>query len=141
MRVVINIDDSIKDPRVVAMAARGLLLQVVAINRILIRQAEKAGAPFPSLIRSDVTWKAEPWKGRVEEFANIKTIFERKWGDCDDFVAAYCAQRAEKALKEGRREKWTPKVYWRQQPKGVLYHAQIRCPDKRVLDPSRLLGM
>jgi len=142
VRVVINIDDSIRDPRVVAMAARGLLLQLIAINRVLIRQAEKAGKPFPSLITSDVRWKAEPWKGKVEEFADIKRIFERGWGDCDDFIGAYCAQRIERALKQGRRERWTPKVYWRKQPHGgYLYHAQIRCPDGRVIDPSRLLGM
>lgn len=142
MRVVLNIDDSIREPRVVATIARELLLVLIKINRILIRQAERAGKPFPSLLQSDVVWKAEPWKGRIEEFANIKTVFERKWGDCDDAIAIYCAQREEQALKQGRRERWTPKVYWRKQPHGgYLYHAQIRRPDGRVLDPSRLLGM
>lgn len=144
MRVVINIDDSIRDPRVVATIARDLLLVLIKINRVLIRQAKRAGKPFPSLLQSvgKVVWKAEPWKGKIEEFANIKTVFDRGWGDCDDAIAIYCAQRIERALEEGRRESWTPKVYWRLQPHGgYLYHAQIRCPDRRVIDPSRLLGM
>ena len=83
------------------------MLCLIKINRVLIRMAEKAGKPFAPLHESGVVWKQEPWAGvRVEEFANIKQVYDRKWGDCDDMLAyRLCAEdRAELPAQTRRLE-------------------------------------
>ena len=42
--------------------------------------------PLPPIYSSGVFYKPEPREWPVEEIADPYTVYERKWGDCDDLV-------------------------------------------------------
>jgi hypothetical protein len=52
--------------------------------------------PLPrlySIPREQLKFKEEPWAGQgVEEFATPWMVYERGWGDCDDYVIWRCAE-------------------------------------------------
>lgn len=149
MKIVTYIPRSVRNPRAIALAARGYLRGLVAVNRLLMRQAAQAGKPLPSVLskEADVVWQREPWAGKFEEFEDVQTILRRGWGDCDGLTAAYIAELQEKG---------TPadfKIYWKLRPDGSvkLFHCQVRVKptwnatkkrwEGKVVDPSRILGM
>lgn len=132
----------------VAYAARGFLRAVVAVNRWYLRQNPN----IPDLYQAGVVFRREPWAGVVDEFADIPTILERGWGDCDDLVSyrvAWLKERAYGFDQRGREPDAGIKIYWRKPrrsaafngKRGRLFHAQVRRQNGEVEDPSRLLGM
>lgn len=149
MKIVTYIPDDIRNPRAIALAARGYLRGLVAVNRLVMRQAKERGKPLPSILsrQADVVWQREPWAGRFEEFEDVRRILKRGWGDCDGLSAALIAELQEKG---------TPadfKIYWKLRPNKTvkLFHVQVRVKPKwnpklkrwegKVVDPSRILGM
>lgn len=159
MRIVVQVNPRVEDPRAIAMIARGFLNGVILQNRLLIR----AGL-VPQLYGSHILYRPEPWAGRFEEFADALVVAERGWGDCDDLVAYRCAE----IIEAGGMAK--PKVYWRTSceqcevsfPRAVPqcprcgtqtsrhFHGELRIfakrgsrwvPTDNVEDPSRFLGM
>lgn len=134
----------VKDPRVVALLARGALNVVIAANVVMMKDA--GSAAFPPLYASGIRFKPEPWAGRLEEFAPAIKVLARGWGDCDDLIC----YRAAELRAFGDRLAGTPpeKAVVRIYGRGKKMHAQVR-RDPRFLqagqidieDPSRLLGM
>lgn len=159
MRIVVNVDSAaLREPRAVALAARGVLLSVVALNMMLMRKARLNGRPLPKLYRSGVRFAPEPNQGKWEDFADCLTVLKNRWGDCDDLVAYRVAELRE----SGEDPKASIKVYWRQMRNRktrallfksdgtpmMVYHAQVRRGNLKskqglgvVEDPARLLGM
>lgn len=148
MRIIVNIDKNIRNPRLIALAARGFLRGVVACNRVILRQAKASGQPLPGIYDSGVRWRREPWAGKFEEFADCATVLERGWGDCDDLAAWRVAELQEAGVPADF------KIKWRIDPKTgrvKLFHALVRVrpvldPKTRTVtgpteDPSRKLGM
>lgn len=165
--LVTRVGAATRDPVVLAELAQIFLRAVVASNRVAIREARSRGKPLPplyTLIRQGrVRFKPEPWGGKVEEFADIQTVFERGWGDCDDLVGIRCAELQEDGVaadvrlywrywqwKDGKRVRVLPNAV----PKGALpkgikvsMHAELRHPPSaehpkgRIEDPSRFGGM
>lgn len=134
----------IKDPRVVALLARGALNVTIAANVVMMK--DFGAAQFPPLYQSGVVFQPEPWAGQFEEFAHAIKVLARGWGDCDDLV---CYRVAELRVFGDRLagtppEKALARIYGRDRK----MHAQVR-RDRRFLapgaidieDPSRLLGM
>jgi hypothetical protein len=136
---------------------------------VAIREARSRGKPLPPLYtlirRGRVRFKPEPWAGKVEEFADILTVFGRGWGDCDDLVGIRCAELQEDGVAADVRLYWR---FWRWNrdktrrirvlpssvpkgplPKGVYasMHAELRHPPSpehpkgKIEDPSRFGGM
>jgi len=145
VRIVVNIDAAIENPRAVALAARGFMEGVISVNRVLMRQAAARGRPFPDLYDSGIKFRREPWAGKLEEFADCETVLRRGWGDCDDLVCLRVAQLRERGIDA------KVKIYWRTSKpapgdRRTLFHAQVRSPRLpgerrgRVEDPSRRLG-
>lgn len=149
VRIVTYIPRDIRNPRAIALAARGYLRGLVATNRYLMRQAKQRGEPLPSILseEADVVWQREPWAGRFEEFEDVGRILDRGWGDCDGLTAALIAELQEKGVPADF------KIYWKLKPNGdvKLFHCQVRVRPKwnpklkrwegKVVDPSRILGM
>lgn len=156
------------DPRVLAELAQIFLRAVIASNRVTIREARRRGKPLPPLYSTAVKFRPEPWAGKAEEFADVLTVYDRLWGDCDDLVGIRCAELQEQGIAADVRLYWR---YWRKVngqkvrvpeeqvlgylnahgrlPKGVkvTMHAELRHPPDaanpkgRIEDPSRFLGM
>ncbi len=134
----------IKDPRVIALLARGALNITIAINVVMMRQY--GPGQFPPLYTSGVVFKPEPWAGKLEEFAHAIKVLARGWGDCDDLI---CYRVAELRVFGDRLagtppEKALARIYGRDRK----MHAQLRRGDAKnvardgtIEDPSRLLGM
>lgn len=153
-RLVANIATGTRDLRTVAMFAIPLLRIVVASNRLEMRRARKRGKPYPPLYESGVVYQREPWSGRVEEFADCRTVLRRGWGDCDDL----CAYRLAELLEAGERPARPCsrhvtaepgctacvsgadiRVYWR--GPGKPMHVEVRRASGAIEDPSRFLGL
>lgn len=134
----------IKDPRTVALLARGALNITIATNVVMMRQL--GPQQFPPLFASGVVFKPEPWAGKIEEFAHALTVLARGWGDCDDLVAYRVAELRVfgDRLAGTPPEKALARIYGRDRK----MHAQVRRGDApnvvkngTIEDPSRLLGM
>lgn len=139
MRIVVNIDrEAVREPKDVALIARGFLNGVVLQNALLIR-----ARLVPPIYESGVEFRKEPWAGKFEEFADCLTTYRRKWGDCDDLVAWRVAEL--RTIGDHRLGlppcKATIKIYWREFFEGLGFHCEVRMPDGSVEDPSRFLGM
>jgi hypothetical protein len=153
-RLLANIATGTRDMRTVAMFAVPLLRIVVASNRLEMRRARKAGTPYPPLYKSPIVYNREPWAGRIEEFADCRTVLKRGWGDCDDL----CAYRLAELLEAGERPArpcsrhvsavagctaCVPgadiRVYWR--GPGKPMHVEVRRANGVIEDPSRFLGL
>ena len=134
----------VKDPRVVALLARGALNVMIAANVCMMKEAGPDA--YPPLYASHIRFRPEPWAGKLEEFAPAIKVLARGWGDCDDLLC----YRAAELRAFGDRLAGTPpemakvRIYGR----GKKMHAQVR-RDPRFLqpgqidieDPSRLLDM
>lgn len=150
MHILVSIASPIRDPREVATIARGYLMGVVEVNRILIRRRH-----VPPIYESGVVFKGEPWAGKkpvivaakgcwmklpgLDEFADCLTTYKRGCGDCDDLVAWRVAELKEQGVEAG------VKIYWRDHKRNGrnvrLFHAECRLPDGGVEDVARNLGM
>lgn len=181
MRILVDTSNVPMPTRLQAELARVVLRSVVETNRVLLRLAKRSGKPYPPLYRSGVEYRPEPWTGisvhesngdehtmkGVDEFANIRTVFARGWGDCDDL----CAWRLAEVLEAGKQA--DARVYWRyfvadpSAPNGrrrlskqnalaakragerliTIMHCEVRFAPKpgeksgRIEDPSRYLGL
>lgn len=138
-------------PQDVARACRAELFATVETNVEIIRKSAAQGRPIPSIYDAGVFFCREPWAGKFEEFANIATVIERGWCDCDDACAYVCACYwawgtsgipGSRIWPESERRKTGIKIYWRPKTKDqpmTIYHAQVRLPDRAIEDPSRRL--
>lgn len=141
MLVVTYLDNqALKDPKVGAILARRLVQAVIASNVYFLHTHPHT----PLLYESGVRYAREPNAGKFEEFADIRRVLKRKWGDCDDLVAWRCAE-----IQYREKRPAQPLIYWREhdrsaegKPPLVIWHVQVRRTDTgEVEDPSRLLGM
>jgi hypothetical protein len=129
--------DVVKDPRLVATITRGFLQGLIAYNRILMRLRK-----VPPLYDSGVRYSAERYAGTgVEEARDALACLKAGSGDCEDLCAYRAAELQEQGIDANLKIYWR-KVLKRGRAAGVrIYHVQVRLPDGRIEDPSRLLGM
>lgn len=145
MRVIVTLPPSLTDEQRVTLA-RGFLMGVTAVNRVLIREGL-----VPPLYKSGVRYAFE--RGD-EEFADALTCFQRGLGDCDDLCPWRLAELLEHHDREVRAGKRSPaskppglRLYMRRRGDRAMIHVQVRhsptkdFPNGRIEDPSRLLGM
>lgn len=111
-------------------AVLGLLEAVVYANRLWLTAYPRT----PFLYQTKVIYQIEP-PGQ-EVFADIPTVIEQGWGDCDDLCSWRCAELQVAGIMA------KPYLKWRDTgPKQNVYHAVVRWPDGRIEDPSLALGM
>lgn len=155
-RLVTRVGTLSRDPVVLAKLAGRFLREVVLSNRMTMREARRQGRRIPPLYRSGVAYERE--RGPSEEFADVLTVLERGWGDCDDLVAWRVAELNEAGFEADVR------IYCRDGRTGrtdYSMHAQVRHPrfctcaswtrgvgicrgqhaKGKIEDPSRRLGM
>ena len=121
--LVTRVGMATRNGRVLSVLAQGFLSGVVASNRVTLRDARRRGVPIPSLYESGVRYDREPWAGLFEEFADITTVLDRGWGDCDDL----CAWRVAELNEQG--EPAHCRIYWRPKNKEtgqLMLHVQVR---------------
>lgn len=121
--LVTRVGMATRSGRILSVLAQGFLNGVVASNRVTLRDARQRGKPLPSLYQSGVEYDREPWAGLFEEFADITTVLNRGWGDCDDL----CAWRVAELQEAG--EPASCRIYWRPHNKRtgqLMLHVQVR---------------
>lgn len=98
-------------------------------NRYARSRAAATGRPFPPLLRSGVRYaREERVAGRIrEDWQDVRHLFARKRGDCEDLACAYAAEVAGARAVPVR--------------SSVGWHIIVRMPDGTYVDPSRALGM
>jgi len=112
-------------------ALKVLLRSLFDIDRLELR-ADKS---IPPLYKSGVRYEEEP-PGQ-EDWQDVRTCLKMGIGDCEDLACWRAAELVERHNVEAR-----PCFVWKKQPGGgMLYHIQVRWPDGRIEDPSRVLGM
>ncbi len=131
----------IRDPRAVALLARGALELMVQANEIMMRDEPRA---YPPLLHSHIAFAPEPWAGKLEEFAPAVLVVARGWGDCDDLVAYRCAELRVfgDRLACTKPEHATIHIFGRENlppPQRTVMHAQVRRANGTIEDVSRLL--
>lgn len=108
------------------------------VNQDQIRVQRALQKPVPILYGSGIVYQREDG---TEDWQDIYTTLEKRWGDCEDLA---CFRVAE--LRETFKRQASPFVTYRRGPDGAFhYHALVICrsPDGvwRLEDPSRKLGM
>ena len=107
-----------------------LVEALVTLNRLHLRQRRN----IPHLYRSGIRYAREgvgPDGVRLEEWKQIPELLAEGEGDCEDLVGYQVAWLRE---REGIRAiPWLTK-------RNRTYHVQVRYPDGRIEDPSRILG-
>jgi len=131
----------IRDPRAVALLARGALELMVQANEIMMRAEPRA---YPPLLHSHICFAPEPWAGKFEEFAPAIKVVARGWGDCDDLVAYRCAElRVFGDRLAGTKPEYASiHIFGRENLPGIhktMMHAQVRRANGTIEDVSRLL--
>lgn len=132
MRIVLAFEVDPNNVRAIQWA----LDRVFTHNLALLWSAQ--GAAIPPLYRSGVRYEREPWQGRVEEFATIPIVLERKWGDCDDLAAWRAAELAARAREAARAIVIEAPGSKRS---GRRYHCVVKRGNGYIEDPSFHLGM
>lgn len=86
------------------------------------------------LYRSGVRYRQEK---DTEAWLDIPHVIENRYGDCEDLAAWRVAELRVQGVKA------KPFLRWYNRPsQGItLYHVQVRLPDGKIEDPSRVLGM
>lgn len=106
---------------------------LVALNLAFLR---KAGGRVPPLYRSGVRYRREaappPGQLRLERFQMIPEVLRNRAGDCEDLSAWRVAELRRGGVRA---------IPWIVQSGQRLYHVQVRHPDGRIEDPSKILGM
>jgi len=90
---------------------------------------------IPPLYESGVRYEEEP-PGQ-EDWQDVLTCLKLGIGDCEDLACWRCA---ELQVRFGVMA-WPTFTYRARPSGGFLYHIQVRYPDGRIEDPSRILGM
>jgi len=106
------------------------LATLTAINCDYLRQYPQT----PKLYDAGVRYKAEP--SGQEEWKDVPTVRLDGHGDCEDLA---CWRTAE-LIVSGIQARPIFK-YQRVTPEFSLYHIQVRWPNGRIEDPSKVLGM
>lgn len=107
-----------------------LVKGVVTANVAYLRRHPRTPHPYKAQVR----YRREP-RGR-EHWKGVKQVLRDGHGDCED-LAAYLAAWY---LVRGR--KASIHLTWKKTPGGGrLFHVQVRGPDGKIEDPSRVLGM
>lgn len=119
-------------PEELATLLRGILVGYVVAGAEQFRRYS-----LPPLYRSGIKWKRSPSAKSWEDFALPLTIYERRWGDCDNLVVYRCSELCANGTPA------LPKIYWRiNDGKVKIFHAEVRILKTGLVeDPSRLLGM
>lgn len=109
---------------------RVLLKALVAID-ILYLLSHPA---TPKLYESGVVYQEEP--PGAEDWQDIPTCLRMGWADCEDLACWLAAEYQVRGVD-------AEPIYTRQvlDEGTTLYHIQVRLPDGRIEDPSRVLGM
>ena len=121
-----------------AATAADALNAMVRANLRYIGAERYQGRTVPLLYSSGVRYREEPWNARgarIEEFADIPTVYARKWGDCDDLAPIRVAEL--RAMGEPAKIR----ISWKTLPSGRLFHVTVRRGDGSIEDPSKILGM
>jgi hypothetical protein len=126
MRIRLAVPDSATKPDVLDAA----LEAVTRTNEHLI---EEGHAPTAAqAIQNGVKWKPEP--PGDEHFDNAVTVFNRKWGDCDDLAPYHAASLRVTGEDPGARA-----FVHRSGPNR--WHAMVERSDGTIDDPSADAGM
>lgn len=121
-----------------AATAADCLNALVRANIRYIGAEIYQGRRVPLLYQSGVRYAEEPWNAngaRVEEFADIPTVYARRWGDCDDLAPWRVAEL--RAMGEPAKIRIT----WKTLKSGRLFHVLVRRANGQIEDPSKILGM
>lgn len=109
---------------------RGLLLALASADASYLREHPEC----PMLYESGVVY--EPEEPGHEDWQTVPYVLARGEADCEDLA---CFRVAELRVRFGIRA--TPRLTWRPQPHGRLYHITVQWPDGSWEDPSKILGM
>ncbi len=119
MRVTLSVPPNKRDLDRALAFALGLAMDDLRRHRQL-----------PRIYRSGVRYAREP--AGVENWAMPSETFRQGWGDCDDLALWAAAALRLRGIK-------ARVVVKRTGPR--LWHAVVRLPNGRILDPSKRLGM
>lgn len=135
MRAIIDLP-GVTSSRALALLAIDVLEVIARYNQAYLKRHK-----VPSIYRLGVRFRAEPWAGKVEQFASAEPVLRSGWGDC----AQLCAIRVAELRNAGNAA--TFRVYCRGAwPKQRLFHVQVRhaptklYPRGRIEDISRILN-
>ena len=107
---------------------------ITAVDCVMMNEAIKAGTPFPRLRDGRVRYVRDPQRGDgVEHWKFVDQVYRDGYGDCEDLAPMLAA---EFRVYEGL---CAIAIVTRSGPK--TFHARVRLPDGKILDPSRALGM
>ena len=106
----------------------GLMFGLVQVNRGWLKHYPAT----PQFYRLGVLYRPE--RG-TEAWADIPTILERGYGDCEDLACWRCAELNNKGVKA------SPYITWRKAGGRTIYHALVKWPNGKIEDPSRATGM
>jgi len=112
-----------------APALNAVLEGLTALDAVLLAASERK----PSLYEQGVRYEPEP-RGQ-EDWVNVRGVYRRRRGDCEDLAAL---RAAELRVYEG--EPARAVAYPSRRGPGK-FHAVVLRADGSIEDPSRLLGM
>lgn len=112
------------------LATTALMHGLALVNRIWLLYYPDT----PLLYDTHVLYQAEV---NTERWADIPTILERGYGDCEDLACWRIAELWANGVHAMPFITWRPRA----DARGTIYHALVRWPDGRIEDPSRALGM
>lgn len=138
MKIVVSLNARpyMRRSRYLATAARFVLYGLVELNVLYIKARRAQRNPVPPLYKSGVRYQNEPDNGE-EEFADIPTVLQRGWGDCDDLAPWRVAE-----LRAAGEVGASLRLTWKLLPNGrKLFHVLVRRADGSIEDPSAILGM
>lgn len=109
-------------------ALRVFLHGLAAVNLDYLREYPATPKLYQSGVRYQAEWDTEEWQ-------DIPTTIERRYGDCEDLASWRIAELLAHGVKAG------PFIRFRRDGNWLRYHVMVRHDSGRLEDPSRVLGM
>lgn len=128
MVILVDVQPALLGDKQTAYLVKALVEAQGFANATLIKKLR-----LPTLYRSNVRFRNEPWAGKFESVASAPIVYMRGWGDCAHLSAYRIGELRLAGQYAGC------KVYWR--PESRLFHVEVRLCDGTAEDPSRMLGM
>ncbi len=110
-------------------ALKSLLRTLTGINVLILNEHPE----IPDIFKAGVRYKPEH---HTEHWQDCLTTWRLGHGDCEDLASWYCAQ-----LRVRHGIKAVPTATVRQLGQRTIYHALVKLPNGKLVDPSRMLGM
>jgi hypothetical protein len=129
-------------------AQLGYHIQGVAqANRLIMRRER-----IPSLYRSGVGYKVEPWAAHLQSLSNCREVLQRGWCECKSASAYLLATYREQAGSEELARQYDLQISWSDKPTDPLgvglvprdgivrvFHIVVMKPDGSIEDPQKRL--